>query len=133
MTEADHETEPPQPPPDQGVCISWHRVATYLGSIAVILAMWICALIYTVREHPDRFMAHIFEQLPQPATFGKVAWVNRRTLEMDDIKIGGFFYADSIIITANPFGLIRRHVTKVQVIGGQVFTAPLYDFMDSPT
>jgi hypothetical protein len=133
MTEANPDPELPEPPPKQRVSISWHRVATYLGSIAVMLAMWVCALIYTVREHPERFMAHIFAQLPQPATFGKVFWVNRRTVEMDDIKVGGFFYADSIIITANPIGLLRRHVTKVQVIGGQVFTKPLYEAMDKTT
>ena len=111
--------------------IRWQRVAIYLGSIALMLSMWMCAFLFMVRFHPDRFVDHILAQLPQPASADKVFWVNRRTLEIDDIKIGGFFYADSIIITASPFGLIRRHVAKVRVNGGQVFTKPLYAVMDS--
>jgi len=125
----------PEPPPsevsrEEKVQIRWHRVSIYLGSIALVLSMWICALLYEVREHPDRFIGHIFAQLPQPASVDRVFWINRRTLELDTVRVGGFFYADSIIITASPFGLIRRHVAKVQVIGGQVFTRPLYEVMD---
>ena len=112
------------------VRIRWQRVSIYLGSIAVMLAMWICGILYTIREHPERFVDKLLAQMPQPASAGKVYWINRRTLEIDDVKIGGFFYADSIIITASPIGLIRRHVAKVQILGGQLFTKPLYAVMD---
>jgi len=133
MTDPIPDPAQPQKTDPEVIRIRWERVAVYLGSIALVIAMWFCALVYTIRYHPDRFVDHIFAQLPQPATAGKVFWINRRTLEIDDVKIGGFFYADSIIITASPFGLIRRHVAKLQVLGGQVFTKPLYAAMDKTT
>jgi hypothetical protein len=122
--------EPPTPKKEV-VRIRWQRVSIYMGSIALMLSMWITGVLYVIREHPERFIDRIFSQLPQPAHVGNVYWINRRTLELDDIKVGGFFYADSIIITASPFGLLQRHVAKVQVIGGQVFTKPLYAAMES--
>lgn len=110
--------------------IRWQRVATYLGSIAVVLMMWICGLLYAIREHPHRFVDRLLAELPFPASVDKVYWVNRRTLELDGVRAGGFFYADSIVVTASPFGLLRRHVAKIQIIGGQVFTKPLFETMD---
>jgi len=130
MTDLNPDSAQPPKTKAEVVRIRWHRVALYLGSIALVLAMWICALLYTIRYHPERFVDHILAQLSQPATAGKVYWINRRTLEIDNIKVGGYFYADSIIVTASPFGLIRRHVAKVQILGGQVFTKPLYAAMD---
>jgi hypothetical protein len=131
MSDLNHDPSQPHPTDPKVVRIRWQRVSIYLGSIALIVAMWLCALLFMIRYDPGRFVDHILAQLPQPSSAYKVYWVNRRTLEIDDIKIGGFFYADSIIITASPFGLIRRHVAKVQVLGGQVFTKPLYAAMDS--
>ncbi len=125
--------DPVQPPDDcpRIIRIRWQRVATYLGSIALILAMWICGILYTIRFHPERFVDRLLTEMPPPATVGKVFWLNRRTLEIDTVKVGGFFYADSIIITASPIGLLRRHVARVQVLGGQVFTKELYAVMDA--
>jgi hypothetical protein len=122
-----------QPPEETGIQICWQRVATYLGSIALIIAMWICALLYVIREHPERFVAYLLAECPQPASADRVFWINRRTLEIDGVRVGGFFYADSIIVTASPFGLIRRHVAKVVINSGQVFTKPLYETLDRNT
>jgi hypothetical protein len=98
--------------------------------------MWLGATLITIRLHPERIVHALLAQLPYTSSTGKVFWLNRRTLEIDDVKIGGgpgignFFYADAIVITASPFGLWRHHVAKVQVIGGQVFTKPLYEAME---
>jgi hypothetical protein len=46
------------------------------------------------------------------------------------VKLGDFFYANSIIIVASPVGLWRHHVAKVQVLGGQLYTKQLYEMMD---
>jgi hypothetical protein len=133
MPELNPDPAQPHPTDPKVVRIRWQRVSIYLGSIALMLAMWMCALLFMIRFHPERFVDRILAQLPQPSSASKVFWVNRRTLEIDDIKIGGFFYADSLIITASPIGLIRRHIAKIRVNGGQVFTAPLYAAMESTT
>jgi hypothetical protein len=130
-------TPPPESIPEEnppvekaGLRINWHRVRVYLLSILIMLTMWFCATLLTIRLHPQRLVRKMLIQLPFPTTTGKVYWVNRRTLKIDDVKMGGFFYADSVIITASPIGLFRHHIAKVQVIGGQLFTKPLYEAMD---
>jgi len=126
-------TQPPEatPPPDSaGLRINWHRVRVYLLSILVMLTMWFCATLLTIRLHPQRAVNELLAQLPFSSSTGNVYWQNRRTLEIDDVKLGGFFYADSIIVTASPVGLWRHHIAKVQVMGGQLFTKPLYATMD---
>jgi hypothetical protein len=131
-------SEPPppsEPAPDQvqpAVCVRrrWQRASIYLGSIALILMMWICGILYTLRQHPERFVDGLLAQLPFPSSTGDVSWQNRRTLVIEDLKLGDFFYADQIVIVASPVGLLRRHVAKVQIIGGQLFTKPLYAAMN---
>ena len=126
-------TQPPEasPPPDStGLRINWHRARVYLLSILIMLTMWFCATMLTIQLHPKRAVNELLAQLPFSSSTGKVYWLNRRTLEVDDVKFGGFFYADSIILTASPVGLWRHHIAKVQVIGGQLFTKPLYAAMD---
>ena len=111
-----------------GVC--WPRVRLYAWAIILVLTMWVCGTVVMIWKHPERFVDKLLAQLPFPSSHGKVFWVNRRTLEIDDVKLGGFFYADSLVVTASPFGLLRRHVAKFQIIGGQLFTKPLYATMD---
>jgi len=133
MTEPTQPPEAPPPPDSTGLRINWHRVRVYLLSILIMLTMWFCATILTIRLHPKRAVNELLAQLPFPSSTGKVYWVNRRTLKIDNVKLGGspvFFYADSIILTASPVGLWRHHIAKVQIIGGQLFTAPLYAVMD---
>jgi len=122
--------EPPTPPASKGLRINWHRVRVYILSIMIMVAMWFGATFITIRLHPKRIVHELLAQLPFSSSTGDVFWQNRRTLEIDNVKFGGFFYADSIILTASPIGLWRHHISKVQIIGGQVFTKPLYAAMD---
>jgi hypothetical protein len=109
---------------------NWHRIRVYLWSILLMVTMWVCATMLTIRIHPKRVVDRALALFPFPSTTGRVFWLNRRTLEIDDVKMGGFFYADAIVVTASPFGLWRHHVAKVQILGGQLFTKPLYAAMD---
>jgi hypothetical protein len=123
---------PEVPPPDapRTACINWHRVRVYLLSILVMGSMWAGATLIAIRLHPKSIVTDFLARLPFPSTVGRVIWLNRRTLEIDDVKIGGFFYADAVVITASPFGLWRHHLAQVQILGGQLFTKPLYAAMD---
>jgi hypothetical protein len=131
-------TEPTQPPdaplpakrPRHWLDCNWHRVRVYGWSILLIVAMWLGASLITIRLHPQRVVHNLLAQLPFSSSTGKVYWLNRRTLKIDDFKMGGFFYAESIVITANPFGLLRHHIAKVEIQGGQLFTKPLYAALD---
>jgi len=126
-------TQPPEatPPPDStGRRINWHRVRVYLLSILLMVTMWFCATLVTIRLHPERVVNELLVQLPFSSSTGRVYWLNRRTLRIEDVKLGGFFYADSIVLVASPIGLWRHHVAVVQVFGGQLFTKPLYEMMD---
>ncbi len=109
---------------------NWHRIRVYLFSILLIFTMWGCGTVVTIRLHPKRIVNKALAMLPYPSTTGRVIWLNRRTLEIDDVKIGGFFYADAVVITASPWGLWQHHLAKVQILGGQLFTKPLYTAMD---
>ena len=122
------EAEAPAVPKKRGH--NWHRIRVYLLSILLMLTMWFCATMLTIQQHPDRMVKELLAQLPFASSTGKVYWVNRRTLKIDDVKIGGFFYADSVVITASPLGLWRHHIAKVEILGGQLFTKPLYAAMD---
>ncbi|MCE0522519.1 MAG: hypothetical protein LV480_06375 [Methylacidiphilales bacterium] len=126
-------TEPPAaspPPGSTGLRINWHRVRVYLLSILIMLTMWFSATLLTIQLYPRRVVDGLLAQLPFKSSTGSVYWVNRRTLRIDNVKLGDFFYADSIIVVASPFGLWRHHIAKVEVIGGQLFTKPLYAMMD---
>ncbi len=113
--------------------INWHRVRVYSWSILIMVTMWFCATMLTIRLHPKRIVKKIEAQLPFASSTGRVFWLNRRTLEIDDVKLGDFFYADAVVVTASPFGLWRHHIAKVQIFGGQLFTKPLYAAMDKIT
>ena len=125
--------QPPEatPPPATGVQrINWHRVRVYLLSMLIMVTMWFCATMLTIQKHPERVVRELLSQLPYSSSTGKVSWLNRRTLKIDDVKIGGFFYAESVIVTASPFGLWRHHIAKVQILGGQLYSKELYAAMD---
>ena len=130
MSEPNQPSEAAPPPQPKGGRINWHRVRVYLLSILLMVTMWFCATLLTVRLHPKRVVDKMLAQLPFPASTGRVYWLNRRTLKIEDVKVGGFFYADSVVLTVSPIGLWRHHIAKVQITGGQLFTKPLYDAMD---
>ncbi len=121
---------PVEPKCKEVVRIRWHRVSLYAGSIALILAMWCCGVLYTIRYHPGRFIDRLMEELPCSWSRGEVKWLGNRTLEITDVKIGGFFYADSIILTANPIGLLQRRLAKIEIFSPQLYTGPLKKLME---
>ncbi len=112
---------------------TWRRARIYFWSLAIVVAMWIGAGTYTIRHHPDRFVDLLLEQLPFTSSRGDVWWLDRNTLEIDQLKLGKFFTADALVVTATPFGLFRHHVKKIQLIGAQVYTTALGEMMDQPS
>jgi hypothetical protein len=106
---------------------NWHRVRVYTYGIILMLTMWLCATMVTIRLHPERIVHALLARLPYESSTGKIYWLNRRTLVIDNFKFGGFFNADQLVITASPWGLWRHHIAKIQVVGAQLFTGPLYD------
>lgn len=105
---------------------NWHRVRVYSYSIILMLTMWFCGALLTIRLHPERIVHAFLAQLPYPSSTGNIYWLNRRTLVIDNMKLGDFFYAGRVVIIASPVGLWRHHIAKVQVLDGQLFTGPLY-------
>jgi hypothetical protein len=131
----DEPTPPSEPTPSPAQAAArrscnWHRVRVYLLSILLIVSMWMGAVIVTIRLHPKRIVNKALAQLSFESSTGKVYWVNRRTLKIEDLKLGGFFYANAITLTASPWGLWRHHIAKIQIDGGQLYTKPLYEQMD---
>ncbi len=106
---------------------NWHRVRVYSLSILIMITMWFCAIMLEIRYHPLVMVNRALARLPFASSAGDAHWVNRRTLKVDYVRIGDFFYADSLIITASPFGLWRHHLAKVQVIGAQLYAQQLVD------
>ena len=127
----------PPPKPRRGV--NWHRVRVYFWSILLMAAMWVCGTVLAIRLHPKEVVDRFLAELPFSSSTGRVFWVNRRTLEVEDLRIGAkgdlkngqFFYARSIIITASPFGLWQHHIAKVQIAESQVLMKALYAALDA--
>jgi hypothetical protein len=120
----------PTPSPDTAAKAArrkcnWHRVRVYALGILIMLTMWFCAIMLEIRFYPIRMIDRALAQLPYPSSAGDAHWINRRTLKIDSLKIGDFFNADSVVITASPIGLWRRHVAVVQVTGAQLYTKEL--------
>lgn len=82
-----------------------------------------------VREQPKRVVDEWLAMLPFPSSTGKVTWIDDRTLQINDVKLGQFFYADSIIVSINGRKILRHHISRVQVLGCQVFTKALDEAM----
>jgi hypothetical protein len=124
---------PPELPSDappalpRRVKISWRRVRTYLWSILLVLAIYFYGVATMIRHQPKRLAEGLLAQLPYPSSIGSATWLDRRRLEFREVKIGGFFYAYSIIVTASIPDLIRHHVTEIDIHGPQLSTGPLFD------
>ena len=48
-------------------------------------------------------------------------------LQISDVKLGTFFYAKSITLSASFRSVLRHHLESVEIDGGQLFTGPLLD------
>jgi len=124
---------PPSPDasatPARRTC-NWHRVRVYSWAIVLMLAMWFCGIMLQIRFHPINLVNRALAELPYPSSARSAHWVNRRTLQINDLKLGNFFFADSLIVTASPFTLWRHHVAKVEVIGAQLYAKELTEALE---
>jgi hypothetical protein len=123
------DSDPAPPPPVPPARASWRRVRVYLWSILVVLAIYFYGAACMVRQQPKRLTEKILAQLPFPSSLGKVTWLNPQTLEFRDVKLGNFFYAESIVVKASVYQLLRHHITELDVHGGEIFTQPLNDVL----
>lgn len=104
---------------------NWHRVRVYSLAIILMVTMWFTGVFVEMRLQPLHMVNRLLAQLPYPSSAGSARWVNRRTLKINYVRIGNFFYADSIVVTASPFRLARHHLSKVELIGAQLYTKEL--------
>ena len=123
--------EPPveEPAPTPRRRINWCRLRTYFWATSLVLAIDIYASARMMREHPKWLAEKLLAQLPFPASVGSARWMDERTLEFRDVKMGDFFYADSITISASLVHLMRHHFTEVDIVGPQVFTKRLNEML----
>jgi hypothetical protein len=120
----------PTPPPDAATPYArrrcnWHRVRVYSWSILLTVTLWFCGIMLEIRFHPIGAINRALAELPYPSSAGSAHWINRRTLQISHLKIGNFFNADSLTVTASPFTLWRHHLAKVQVVGAQLYAKEL--------
>jgi len=121
----------PIQPPRLRVC--WLRVWLYLLAIVAVVAMWSAAGFYTLWHHPIRVINKALAQLPFPHVIGKTAWVAPRVLEIHDLKLGDFFYANKVVLTFSIYGLIRHHVKKIELFGPQLYSKTFYAMLEKNT
>lgn len=110
--------------------VNWLRVSVYLLAIVVVLAIGFAGAWYVFRMEPKRVVDNALSQLPFYSSVGEVKWLDQHTLQIDDVRMGGFFYAERIVASASLEDLLRRRISDLQIIGGQVFTKPLFATMD---
>ena len=119
------EIPPPPAPSPPRPRLFWRRVRLYLWTILLALSLYFYGAVTLIREQPKRLAARLLRQLPFPSSLGKVAWLDPQRLEFRDVKIGDFFYARTIIVTADPYQLFRHHVSEIDIDGPQLYTGPL--------
>ncbi len=105
----------------------WRRVRLYTLTLLLLGAIYLYAAARVMREHPQRVTTEILARLPYPSTVGHVRWLNGSQLELRDLKIGDFFYAARVIITATPYQLLRHHIDEIHIGGAQFFTDKFND------
>ena len=105
----------------------WRRVRIYTLSLLLIGAIYFYAGARIIREHPQRVATEILSRLPFPSGVAHVQWLNASQLEMRDLKIGDFFYAARVVVTATPYQLMRHHIDEIEIRGAQFFTEKFND------
>jgi hypothetical protein len=100
----------------------WRRVRVYTLTLLLIGAIYFYAGARIVREHPQRIATEILSRLPYPSSVHQVRWLNASQLEIRDLKVGDFFYAARVVITASPYQLVRHHIDEIEIRGAQFFT-----------
>jgi hypothetical protein len=121
------------PVPEPKLRICWLRVWVYLLAIFAACSMWTAAGFYTLWHHPIRVINKALAQLPFPHTIGKTTWIAPRVLEIHDLTLGDFFYAEKLDITVSIWGLFRNHVKKVELFGPQLYSKAFYAMLEKNT
>ncbi len=113
---AEPPASPPGPVPRR---VSWRRVRVYLWRTLLVLAIYFYGAARLIREQP---------RAADPACPGPAPLFPRASaapggstgapLRFHDVKIGDFFYADSVTVIADPYQLMRHHITELDVRGG---------------
>jgi hypothetical protein len=104
---------------------SWHRCRVYAWSTLLSLALWGAATIVIMRIDPIRVVHGLAAQSPFPTSVGDAFWLDDKTLQVIDVRVGDFFYADTITIHASLTDLWRRHITSIEVTGPQLYTGAM--------
>ena len=86
-------------------------------------ALWMLGTAYLVRFNPKGFVDQLFAQLPFPASVGDVEWDNSNTLVLRYVKLGDFFYADTVIVNARARDLLRHHVVSLKISDSTLYMA----------
>jgi hypothetical protein len=118
-------------PPSVPRRVSWRRARVYAWAIALVLAFYFFGAVSLIRQQPRRVVHHLLAYFPFPSRVGAVTWLDAQRLEMRDVKIGDFFYAYAITVTASPYQLFRHHITEIDVTGPQLFTSKLNNALAS--
>jgi hypothetical protein len=119
---------PPAPAPDARELhrtrrhLFWRRLRLYALAILMIGAIGLYAGARIIREHPHLVVKQMLALVPFPSSVDQVQWTAADRLEFHDLKVGDFFYASHVIITASPYQLLRHHIDQVEIRGGQFFT-----------
>jgi hypothetical protein len=122
MSEPEAETPAPSPPPRR---CNWHRVRLYFWATLLALSFWSFAGAVTLRHDPKSLVEKALATFPFPSTVGAVEWTGPRTLVIHHIRLGNFFYAYSITVSVSLKGLVRHHLTHVEINGPELFMGAL--------
>lgn len=122
MSEPEAETPIPALP---GRRCNWRRVRIYFWATLLALSFWSFGAAYTLRHQPKRLVEKALSTFPFPSTVGVVEWTDPQTLVIHHLRLGNFFYAYSITVSASLKDLLRHHITSVTVNGPELFMAEL--------
>lgn len=115
----------PEPPPVVRRACNWRRVRIYLWATILCLSFWSFASAYILRHAPKQLVTAALAKFPFTTSVGEVTWTDAQTLVIRDLKLGDFFYAASIIVSASPRDLWRHHLASVTVNEPELFMAAL--------
>jgi hypothetical protein len=122
-----HIPAPAQPPK---LRVRWLRVSVYFLGIVAVGAIWFAAAFHVFWHHPIRVLNKALAQLPFSHSLGKTQWTGSRVLEIHDLKLGDFFYAEKVVITVSFYGLLEHHLKKIEFYGPQLYSKAFYDMLE---
>jgi hypothetical protein len=124
MSEPEAETPAPAAPVNRRRC-NWQRVRHYGWATLLALSFWLFGAAFALRHQPKRVVENALALFPFPASVGDVRWTDAHTLHIHDVKLGDFFYAYSIVVSASYRDLFRHHLASVTVNGPELFMSKL--------